>query len=211
VEKRVDEALIDLRRTLYLNLVICAVITALVLLATRFTINRYQSRLESLATTDKLTGLASRHASDILLPQAIVDARRMTEPMAVVLLDIDGFKQVNDRHGHLIGDAVLRAVAEAAREAVRGADIICRWGGDEYLIVLRNCTLANALIIAERIRANVEAGRGAGGAPLPATTVSLGVAALGAGENEAGLLARADRALYQAKNAGRNRVILAEG
>ena len=211
VEKRVDEALVDLRRTLYLNLAICALITVLVLLATRFTINRYQSRLESLAATDKLTGLASRHASDILLPQALVDARRMAEPMAIMLLDIDGFKQVNDRHGHLIGDAVLCAVAEAAREAVRGADIICRWGGDEYLIVLRNCTLANALVIAERIRSNVESGRGAGEASLPAATVSLGVAALGAGENEADLLARADRALYQAKNAGRNRVILAEG
>jgi len=131
VEKTEDEALAGIRQTLYINLIVCLAITLVVVALTSATLGRYQNRLEELATTDKLTGLANRQAFDLLILQAINDAKRMQAPLCVLMADIDHFKIVNDRFGHLMGDEVLREVAAALKGSLRESDSVSRWGGEE--------------------------------------------------------------------------------
>ncbi len=204
VERVENEALEDIRNTLYLNLAICIVITAIVLLATLFTINRYQGRLEEMATTDKLTGLANRQAFDLLVPQAIREQKRTHTPLVAILIDIDDFKNVNDALGHLAGDSVIRQVAGVIKGALRESDIVCRWGGEEFLVVLKNTPLEQSLALAGHIREAI--GREVfhhGGLDLQVTT-SVGVSAYAADEPVDSLLERVDRALYEAKASGRD-------
>jgi len=204
VEKEADRDIAQIRRALYVNLLICIVITALVLLATWLSIGRYQRRLEAMAKTDKLTGLASRHAYDILIDQALRDARRLNQPLSVVMVDADHFKSINDQAGHLAGDRVLVGIANSIRASLRSSDLICRWGGDEFLVVLRNCDLFNAERLGETIRQTVEnAAFSFNGNAIPAT-VSVGIAVLRSDDDGNSFIGRADAALYRAKQDGRN-------
>lgn len=204
VEKEADRDIAQIRRALYINLIICFVITALVLIATWLTISRFQRRMEAMATTDKLTGLASRHAYDILIDQALRDAHRLNQPLSVVMVDADNFKAINDGAGHLAGDRVLIGIANAIRASLRSSDLICRWGGDEFLVALRNCDLFNAERLAETIRQTVESAVFSfNGRTIP-VTVSVGVAILRAGDDAETFIGRADGALYRAKQDGRN-------
>ena len=206
VEKVEDEALAGIRRALYANLAIALIVTTIVVAVVAVTINRFQRRLEHMATTDKLTGFANRQAYEILMRQATKEARRAGEPLSLIMLDIDHFKDINDRYGHLHGDRVIEAVAERALSGLRTSDIACRWGGEEFILLLRKCNQENALTLAERIRANVaSAPIDAGGEELR-VTVSLGVTEFAEGDNEDSLLSRTDLALYTAKHEGRNRV-----
>ena len=197
--------LAGLRRTLFLNLGICAVITVIVLAVVAYTLNIYQGRLESMATTDKLTGLLNRQAFDLVFEQAVKEIERSSVPLSILLFDIDRFKTVNDGLGHLIGDSLIAAIGKAARDSVRAADVVCRWGGDEFLVLLKDCRTADALAIAEKLRERVKAARIWGGEGWVMATVSLGTAEYRKGESRAELLARADKALYQAKSEGRDR------
>lgn len=211
VEKNEDEALGEIRQALYLNLAICLAITVVVLLLVSLTLNRYQSRLEVMASTDKLTGLTNRQAFDIIFPHALADARRLNSPLAMIMLDIDDFKSVNDRFGHLSGDEVIRRVGLATREALRDSDIVCRWGGEEFMAVLKGCNRDGAALLAEKVRAAVEALSFTFDETPVRLTVSLGVSQLNDAEMAAEnpvemLLHRADHGLYQAKQGGRNRV-----
>lgn len=206
VEGTADAAMVEIRRTLYINLAICLAITAIMLLATSFTINRYQSQLEEMATTDKLTGLANRQAFDVLMPQVISETRRHGNPLCAVLIDIDHFKDVNDKHGHLAGDKVLRTVAGVIKSRLRASDIISRWGGEEFLVVLKNINVEQATLLAEKIRSAIERSVTAQKDRTITVTASLGIAAFELGDTPDRLLARADKALYKAKEQGRNRV-----
>lgn len=207
VEKTEDEALAGIRRTLYINLLVCALVTAGVLWLSSLTLGRYQRRLEQMATTDRLTGLLNRHALEIVLEQTLADVRRMQRPASVLLMDIDHFKALNDRHGHLTGDRMIEHVARLIREGLRASDIACRWGGEEFLIVLKDCASADALERAESLRALLSA------SPLPlasaplSVSVSVGVASYRTGDTAESMLDRADHALYEAKRAGRDRVM----
>jgi diguanylate cyclase (GGDEF)-like protein len=206
VERIEDEALADIRHTLYVNLALSIAITLIVLLATSYTISRYQGRIEKMAIADSLTGLANRRAFDLLVPQAIRDAQRSRAPLLAIMIDIDRFKEINDRHGHLAGDGVLRKVAAIIRETVRKSDIVCRWGGEEFLVVAKGVDEAQGEALAEKIRGAVEAGDfDYKGTAIP-VTVSLGIAARVEHDTPDGLIARADRALYEAKAKGRNLV-----
>jgi len=193
------------RRTLYVNLGLCAGVTALVLLAVGLTLNRFQTRLEEMATTDKLTGLANRQAFDILLNQAMREARRSGAPLSVLLADIDGFKAINDKYGHLAGDAVIRQVAETIHGCLRESDILCRWGGEEYLAALRGCGQEQALLLAEKVCDRVRALRPNVDGEGLSLSISAGVATLLPDDGPDNLLGRADTALYAAKGSGRNR------
>lgn len=206
VEKEADRDLAQIRNALYLNILICIVITALVLIATWLTITHFQKRLEAMATTDRLTGVASRHAYDILMDQAVRDARRFNQPLSIIMIDVDHFKAINDSLGHIAGDRVLVGVANAIRVSLRSSDIICRWGGDEFLIALRNCDLFNAERLAQTIRQTVEGASFAMEGRRIRATVSIGVALLQAEDDMASFVADADSALYRAKAAGRNQV-----
>lgn len=206
VVKQEERAMQDIQRALYLNLLVCFAITVIVLLIVHLTISRYQNRLEQMATTDNLTGLANRHALELLLEQASREAARQKSPLSAILLDIDHFKDLNDTRGHLAGDRVLQGLAATLRASLRGSDIACRWGGEEFLVVLKHTDLAAAAKVAEALRAKVELQRHdiAGGSA--GITFSAGVVALRPEESQEGFIARADRLLFRAKQEGRNRV-----
>ncbi|HTN52482.1 MAG TPA: diguanylate cyclase [Anaeromyxobacter sp.] len=159
-----------------------------------------------LARRDPLTGLANRRALAEALSRELARARRAGTALAVAVLDVDRFKQVNDAHGHPAGDAVLAAVAARASAALREGDLLGRLGGEEFLALLPGADLAAALAAGERLRKAVAAAPVQAGAAGIAVTVSVGCAALGRDEDGAALLARADARLYEAKRAGRDRV-----
>jgi diguanylate cyclase (GGDEF)-like protein len=170
---------------------------------------RLEDEMKRLAATDALTGAANRRQAEIWLE---TNARARGEDgadCAVLMLDVDHFKLVNDRFGHAAGDDVLRALVRICESALRVQDLMARWGGEEFLIALPGADVAMGERVAERLRAALmDAGlTGPSGEPLP-FTVSIGVAA-GAGESPRTLIARADAALYDAKRSGRNRVTLA--
>ncbi|MBT3193956.1 MAG: GGDEF domain-containing protein [Verrucomicrobia bacterium] len=164
--------------------------------------------LERLAKTDELTGLASRRAVLEHLELELQRFVRYRETFAVILCDIDHFKQFNDTHGHDCGDLVLQAVSEILLESGRKVDIAGRWGGEEFLLVLPATELEGAVEVAERLRKAVEAFRIDYDGSLLSITLSCGVAVWreGDGDHDA-LIKRADICLYQAKEEGRNRVV----
>ena len=160
-----------------------------------------------MANTDPLTGTASRYAFESTFAQILSFAQREQHPVSTMLVDIDHFKKVNDNHGHLTGDKVLTEVANILSDNLRQSDMLCRWGGDEFLIVLPHCTQAAAREIAEKMRLQIEA------LVLPASddldlniTASFGVAEYCNGESSADLFSRTDAALYRAKAKFRNQV-----
>jgi diguanylate cyclase (GGDEF)-like protein len=163
-------------------------------------------RVQQMAVTDGLTQLANRRSFDRSLDRELTRAVRMDGRLSVVLLDIDNFKLLNDSHGHVAGDAVLRQVAAALQECGREYDTIARYGGEEFAAVLPGCSSGLAMQVAERLRAAVEE------APTEVpVTASAGVATYPYdGIDVAGLLSAADQALYASKRGGRNMVRSAE-
>ncbi len=156
-----------------------------------------------LASTDALTGLANRRRIVEYLDVSLAAADPAGVGLSVVLFDIDHFKAVNDRYGHDVGDQVLQRIAASAAEDLRGTDLIGRYGGEEFVIVLPDTDAGTALQIAERVRAKVEHSRHA---RQPMVTVSLGIASTRGDDSGQAILKRADIALYEAKRAGRNRL-----
>ena len=210
IEKDESEALAPVRQTLYINLAICLVITLVVLMLTNVSLSRYQRRIEDMAATDKLTGMLNRQAFDILMDKLMADCARAARPVSMLMLDLDHFKWVNDQYGHAQGDRVLCRVAETLRHTLRKSDIAVRWGGEEFLVVLDRCALDEARRTAEKIRERIaQATLEVKGKPL-ALSVSAGVSQLRGDELPDEAIHRADAALYQAKNGGRNRVCVAE-
>lgn len=170
---------------------------------------RVAVQMEEVASRDGMTGCWNRVTTDVLLEHELQRSRRSGTPVAFVLLDLDHFKLVNDRHGHRAGDAVLKAFADAVRRRLRSSDVFGRTGGEEFGLVLPGTDLAGARWLVETVRREVEtlALPGAGGQPMQ-VTVSAGIAlADGTASLSADrLYGRADQALYEAKRAGRNRV-----
>ena len=166
-----------------------------------------EQELLVLATTDALTGLSNRHAFMQRAQELLKTAERFDQPCTLLMLDIDHFKQINDTHGHQIGDKVLATLGELLKKELREVDIIGRLGGEEFAALLAQTDQIDAIQVAERLRASVEA------MPLPRAngeqvrlTLSIGLASRHPAEPLEGALGRADAALYKAKSAGRNRV-----
>lgn len=167
---------------------------------------RLSKRLETRAMTDELTGVLTRRALTDLAPAAILHARRGGSEVAVLMLDIDRFKAVNDHHGHLVGDDVLRQVAKTLCAQLRPDALLTRYGGEEFAAVVPVADLASARQVAERLRFAVAESPCRSTELELSVTVSVGMTLLGPAEPlEAGIL-RADQALYRAKHTGRNRV-----
>ena len=163
--------------------------------------------LRVLASTDALTGLANRRSIERAGATAIVRARTEAAPLVALTFDIDHFKRVNDTYGHPIGDEVLRRVARACPHGLRQRDMVGRTGGEEFLVLLPDTRLTDALPVGERVRAAVAATAFNDLAPGLATTISIGLAELRPEDADlAALVTRADLALYRAKGGGRNRV-----
>ncbi|HPU53600.1 MAG TPA: diguanylate cyclase [Burkholderiaceae bacterium] len=167
--------------------------------------------LEALSVTDGLTGLYNRKKLDSILVEQFALYERHRRPFALLMLDIDHFKALNDKHGHLGGDQMLATVAGILRRCVRSVDQVARYGGEEFAIVLVEATLDGALDTAERIRASVAAAKVMFNDQPVTATISVGVARCSdTDEGPQSVIARADAALYEAKHAGRNRVVCAD-
>ena len=174
----------------------------------RHTAGARQTRAEIESMTDALTGLYNHRRFHELLRDAVEGAQAAEGDVAVLFCDIDRFKQLNDRHGHLVGDDVLRRASHIMTASVRRGDVAARYGGDEFGVLLHGAGIETAMEVAERIRERVaELWVGRGDA---ATTISIGVATLAGHLDAEELLASADRAMYAAKVSGRERVVRAD-
>jgi diguanylate cyclase len=165
---------------------------------------------EQHSNTDALTGLANRRSLEAFLRSAQITAMETGNPLSILMIDIDHFKQFNDGFGHQIGDQVLRLVAEVLQENVRECDLAARYGGEELMAILPGAALDDCAGVAERVRRRISEARltrRTTGEELTNITVSIGVAQFRMAESAGGMIERCDRALYQAKRSGRNRVI----
>jgi len=166
-----------------------------------------QNQLREKAMRDGLTGLYNRHYLHETLPRELARAEREAQPLAVVMIDIDHFKAINDTHGHMAGDQALQRIAEILLQQTRDSDLVCRFGGEEFLVALPGMTLQDALTRTERWRAAIAAIRLEHAGRCFQLTASLGIAAFpDHGRHDATLLENADTALYAAKHAGRDRI-----
>ncbi len=168
---------------------------------------RYQAELEHLAGHDPLTGAVNRGRFLALLERERIQARRVERPLSMVMLDLDHFKRVNDGYGHSVGDDVLRRLVATCRAHQREGDVLARWGGEEFMLMLPDTPLAGAMVLAERLRQAIET---TSFHPVPRVTSSFGVAEVSPDEPEACWMKRLDAALYRAKAEGRNRLCRAE-
>jgi diguanylate cyclase len=181
--------------------------------ASKLEISELQEILEAVRSenqTDPLTSLANRKFFDDALAKMLATAQERREPLSLMLLDIDHFKKFNDSYGHLTGDQVLRLVAVAVKQNVKGQDISARYGGEEFAIILPNTALRAAVTVADKIRLAVmtkDLMKRSTGEHLGRVTMSIGVAALSPGDTVQTLIERADVCLYAAKHGGRNRVV----
>ncbi|HEX8354345.1 MAG TPA: diguanylate cyclase [Pyrinomonadaceae bacterium] len=173
-------------------------------------LRRSAEAASEMSMTDALTGLLNRYGLQRALQREHSEARRYERPLSCLLLDVDFFKAVNDTYGHAAGDAALAQAARVLTESVRGSDVVCRYGGEEFLVLAPETAADGALALAEKIRLAFSSRLfGDGGRTFP-LTLSVGVAQLGPAESGNDLIARADEALYHAKQSGRDRVEAAD-
>ncbi len=205
VEQPERSALAALRTAFYRNLAVGGGVTLIVLLISAFSVRRFQTRLERMATIDKLSGLHNRQSFETLYKQATAQAERHQQPLSLLMFDIDRFKHINDQHGHLAGDHVIEQIASLAQARRRGTDVVARWGGDEFVMLLSDCPIADAKRLAEALCRDSRESIEVPGCSR-AVTLSIGVVVYHQGDTLDELLARADLLLYQAKAAGRNQV-----
>ena len=165
------------------------------------------------ATIDVLTGLSNRRAFDEALTEAKQANDKQSENFCLMIIDIDHFKQVNDNHGHLVGDKVLIGVARQMMKNMRGGDFLARFGGEEFAVILRETPITGAFTVSENLRKSIERLKlkhVKSGELIENVTVSIGVANFRRGESEVEFIARCDEALYRAKSHGRNRTVIAD-
>ncbi|MCJ8299065.1 MAG: sensor domain-containing diguanylate cyclase [Pseudomonadales bacterium] len=194
--------------SLLINLLISLVITAAVLTFSWRTLSGYQQQLEKMAVTDKLTGLNNRQMLEPVLEQLFKLSSRHNYQLSVAVLDIDNFKAINDQYGHPFGDKVLVAVAQLIRGLTRESDVLCRWGGEEFLILMPNCCSLDAQSFGRKVQQQL------------ATTsfnieqrqinieLSIGISQKNTEDKPESLIFRADQALLSAKRAGRNTIVV---
>jgi diguanylate cyclase (GGDEF)-like protein len=200
VEHDEHAAMAEIRRHLYESLIIGIVAFVLVLTLSIITISRYDSRMEAMAITDALTGVANRRALEAALPRMLYRRNRQDGSVSLLLIDIDNFKGLNDEFGHQAGDGVLESFARDADAVIRQDDLLVRWGGDEFIIISES-NIAGARRIAEEIMRRFSESE-------IRVTLSIGIAEASSGDDSVSLMKKADSALYDAKKHGRNRIAL---
>ena len=211
VELPESEATAGIRRGFIENIIIGFVVIGITIAMIIYVINFAQRQLESMAVTDKLTGLGNRQAFDVSFGDAIKRARRTNEDVSLMMIDFDNFKSVNDSFGHIAGDEVIKRVIGFIKPMLRESDIMCRWGGEEFSVVMPACNAKNAATIAENIRDGVMDEIFVGQDINWRMTISIGISELsGTSDDAVDMLRRADSALYLAKENGRNRIEVAQ-
>ena len=204
VEQNENQTLQPMVHMLWVNLGISMAVTVLVLLLALYVLNHYQQHLEKMATIDHLTQIYNRQSFELLFEHARLDSQRSRQPLSVLLVDVDLFKNINDSYGHLEGDRILRSISDRLRKLLRDSDIIARWGGEEFIALLRGCDLQQALAVAENLRKGIAEYDFS----LPTKiTVSIGASQYTPPESLDDFFARVDTAMYSAKQSGRNQVI----
>jgi diguanylate cyclase (GGDEF)-like protein len=199
-----NEAEKRLQNILLLNLGVSFIISLIIIVLVHFIIASYQRKLEKMATTDKLTGSANRHMFEVLFNHAQAQSKRANSTLSAILFDLDYFKKINDTYGHPAGDAVLKTLIETIQTTIRESDLIFRWGGEEFLIILPETDLSTAYEVAEKIRettANLVINYEGQSISI---SISIGVACMSEQGSSHTLIEHADNALYRAKKKGRN-------
>ena len=163
----------------------------------------YRDVWSGLAKTDSLTGIMNRPAFEEVLSKEIKRSKRYRMPISLILFDIDDFKALNDRYGHLFGDKILRRITTVVKDSIRGTDIFARWGGEEFVVLLPNTTLTETLNVAEKLRKKIQS---VGMGSKVSVTASFGVTEVEDGDDAFRVILKADKALYIAKTNGKNRV-----
>ncbi len=214
VEQEEGKAFAALRTNLIQNLSIGTIAIFVVLIAVTFTVNLFQNKLERMAVTDELTSIANRRAFEDQFNKAVYRYERSEEPFSIILFDLDSFKAVNDQCGHIEGDRLLKELAELTQLQIRKLDLLARWGGDEFIVLVVS-DQQEAQIVAERIRKSIDNNLFTNGMadendPRQAVTASIGVTEYCKADTLDLITHRADKALYTVKAKGGNGVCVAD-
>ncbi|MET3108911.1 diguanylate cyclase (GGDEF)-like protein [Oxalobacteraceae bacterium GrIS 2.11] len=189
----------------YANALVGSITLIFALVLAWFSIARHQSRLRALASRDSMTGLMNRQSFTNSFQQEVLEMQRLKLPLSFILFDIDYLKKINESHGHATGDKIITDIARLSRRSVRGSDLLCRWSGEQFAVLLKRCELEQAYKVAEQLRLNVQNHSFAFDDQEASVTISLGVAEWTENESIDELFARVDEAVYLAKSEGRNR------
>jgi diguanylate cyclase (GGDEF)-like protein len=209
IEQDQTAALAEARKTLLLNSAFGIALVALIVFSVISTVNLFQSKLEAMAIIDELTGLFNRRRFYNLFQREIAYAKRYEQPLSLLMVDIDHFKKVNDQYGHPAGDRVLKKAAELMRQEVRAVDVVGRWGGEEFVILLHKTDPQQAFVTAERLRESIAAAEFDTGKKIIHVTISLGIAGADyCNLDMEEMIKQADQAMYRAKQEGRNRTCI---
>jgi len=205
VEQEGDDYLAPARRNLLLTILVGFITTVLLVFLTSGTINSYQRHLEMLASTDSLTGALNRRELNNRFSNAVYSIKRYDKPCSIIIIDLDDFKKINDELGHTVGDRVLTGMTRVIQKLIRPTDILARWGGDEFVILL-DAGSDVALQLADRIRESIAGAEFAESAGVDRqVSVSIGVAPVYGDDSVKTAFSRADTALYESKESGKNR------
>ncbi|MEH6442930.1 MAG: sensor domain-containing diguanylate cyclase [Oceanospirillaceae bacterium] len=195
--------------SLLVNLLISLVITITILTVTWLTLSSYQRQLEIMATTDKLTGLSNRHMLDPILEQMFKVSTRSNTALSALILDIDKFKDINDQYGHPFGDTILVEIAHLLKSSVRKSDVLCRWGGEEFLLLMPNCNATQVVSFIKQLQQKFADHNFYHEQQPIKIQWSVGVAHKNNTDKPSDFIYRADQALLLAKNSGRNQMVIA--
>jgi len=216
VEQNQTSAMAAVNATFIKNMLFSLLITLITILITAWVTNYFQKQLETMAIRDKLTGAFNRNGFENRYDQLTAMARRRLFSLSLILIDIDNFKQINDAAGHLYGDSVLRLVSQKAGEVIRENDLLVRWGGDEFILLILG-TLSQAKQVATRLSDAIDhaavslpAQETTTGHPPVRVSISCGIAQYREADDIDSLVHRADRALYLAKEQGRHTIVSEE-
>ncbi len=193
---------------LFLNLNICFLVTVVVLVLINFTVIPYQKTLEKMATTDKLTGIYNRQSFDSVTSKILQETKDKKSTFSIILFDIDNFKQINDKYGHFAGDKVIKTVSSFVYNQLENPELFFRWGGEEFIALLRENDITQARSVAEEIRSTIKKSATFYQDEKISVTVSLGIAEYVYPEGIDSLVKRADKALLNAKEKGKDRSVI---
>ncbi|ADD68492.1 diguanylate cyclase [Denitrovibrio acetiphilus DSM 12809] len=211
VEQSQDKAIANIWYNFIKSTILGLLVTAIVVFIIMSSVNYYNRRLERLAITDELTGSYNRREFSRIYDKAVQWYKKNEEPFSVILVDIDNFKIINDAKGHAAGDSVIKAVTRICKNSIRGNDLIARWGGDEFIMLIYGDS-NTASTIAERIQRYMSQDEEllTITSDIDDITLSIGISEYTVTDSEDSITIRADKALYSAKESGRNKVIITQ-
>lgn len=202
-----EETQTKLRQSLLFNLMTAVLMTLLLMLFMRMLFGNYHQKLHDMATKDSLTGLFNRQSFETMLQTNLDEAKKRNNPLSLLMLDVDHFKRINDELGHAVGDDVLKVIATTIAENVPETAQVCRWGGEEFMVILPDTTLAQAELVAQDVATSIHKFKNIEHHTL-SLSVSCGVCFMKESDTEDTLFKRLDAAMYKAKNSGRNTIIV---